>query len=301
MLLISQWSAAVIKIWTQMNLAQQKWTNRGSQSISAEGTGFVRLVKLGTSRFLYFSQLFGLAIVLSWLAGIISPPQMVSGLWWSQEVSYQPPPNQIMMATDYGVIPSDSRDDSQSLQKLLNQLPPQSRIEIDLPIGEIDLFQPIVITRSDTILKGEGSGRTILVSHQSKNRGKAVILIKPRSGQLGVQSNKIASVSNVSVSSSSAPISTSPNLHNLDLEGFTLQYADTAPSLDSIVLENVNQAIIKNLHLQDGSRHSLVLRNTEDITVEYVTIDSNSDRKQIIKTNAINTQFNGLIIADSEL
>lgn len=311
MLLISQWSAAVIKIWTQMNLAQQKWTNRGSQSISAEGTGFVRLVKLGTSRFLYFSQLFGLAIVLCWLAGIISPPQMVSGLWWGQDVSYQPPPTKIMIATDYGVIPSDSSDDSQALQKLLNQLPPQSRIQIDLPIGEIDLFQSIVIARSDTILKGEGSGRTILVSHQSKNGGESVILVKPRSasssaslsqsGQLGVKPNKIAQESNVSVSSSSTPISTSPLLHNVDLEGFTLHYADTAPSLDSIVMEDVNQAIIKNLHLQEGSRHSLVLRNTEDVTVEYVTIDSNSDRKQIIKTNAVNTQFNGLIIADSQL
>ncbi|HBE17470.1 MAG TPA: transcriptional regulator [Cyanobacteria bacterium UBA11149] len=306
MLLISQWSAAIVKIWTQMNLAQQKWTNRGSQSISAEGTGFTRFVKLGTSRFLYFSQLFGLAVALSWLAGIINPPQMVSGLRWSQEVSYQPPPTQIIIATDYGVIPSDSRDDSQPLQKLIDKLPPQNRIEINLPIGEIDLYQPLVIARSDTILKGEGRGRTILVSHASQNQRKAVIIIKPpsakisttrsQSPQLGLKSNQITPANNVSLAGASTPIPTSHNLHHIDLEGFTLHYPKPAPSLDSIVLENVTQSTIKNIHLQDGSRHSLILRNTENITLEYVTIDSKSETKQIIKTNAVNTQIKGLTV-----
>jgi len=73
LLLVSQWSSSLVKIWTQMNLAQQKWSNRGNQSISAAGTGFERLAKRSTARFLLVTQLFCFGIFLGWFSGALNP------------------------------------------------------------------------------------------------------------------------------------------------------------------------------------------------------------------------------------
>jgi hypothetical protein len=90
----------------------------------------------------------------------------------------------------------------------------------------------------------------------------------------------------------------------VELNGFTLRHALAKSStqktpVDSIVLNNVTQAEVKDLRLERSRRHALVLQNTEDVTVEYVTIQSSSQQKPVVKTNAVNTQMKGVILPDS--
>jgi glycosyltransferase Alg8 len=277
LLLVGQWISSLIKIWTQMNLAQQKWSNRGNQSITAEGKGLARLTKMSTSRFLFFVQLFSFAVVLCGFAGILSPARDLAGLWWNQEVIAQVKPVEMVVeAIDRGIIPNDGKDDAAPLQALIDSLPQQDKVQIELPIGELDLDQPLTITRSHLILKGQGARRTVLLARH--NSGEAVL-------SLGTDADQ-------------SPV------RDVELNGFTLRHALAKSStqktpVDSIVLNNVTQAEVKHLRLERSRRHALVLENTEDVTVEYVTIQSSSQQKPVVKTNAVNTQMKGVILPDS--
>lgn len=255
-LLLAQWSSSLIKVWTQMNLAQQKWSNRGNQSQAVAGSRWERWAKTTTSRFLVVSQMFSFVIFLLCLSKVVNPIQDLPGLWWNSQVLAQPPITQIIEAIDRGILPNDGQDDSAPLQALINSLPSKGIVQINLPIGEIDLFRPIEINRSNTIIKGQGMGRTILQAHFNRKLAEAVILIRPRfSKTLLVSQNKV---------------------RNIQLRSFTLlqMLSKTASGLDGIVLENVLHAEIKNLDLEKSGNHSLILRKSEDIKSEYVSINS---------------------------
>lgn len=249
-LLLSQWSSSVIKVWTQMNLAQQKWSNRGNQSRAVGGSVWKRRIKTGSSRFLLISQVFTYLVALLCLLQILNPMRDLSELWWRSHVVAQAPTAQIIQATDRGILPNDGKDDSVQLQNLINRLPSQGRIQIDLPIGEIDLLQPVQINRSDTTIKGQGVGRTILQAHFGKQKGEAAILIRPKASKPKAK------------------------VKNVQLRNFTLLqiFADLANAPDGIVLDHVEQTQIKNLDLNRSGRRSLIRRQTQNITVEYVSL-----------------------------
>lgn len=297
LLLVSQWISSLIKIWTQMNLAQQKWSNRGNQSITAEGSGWSRVVKIGTSRFLLVTQLFTFAIILCGFAGILNPVRDLTGLWLNNKLAAQPSLTQVIEAIDHGIIPNDGKDDAAPLQALLNQLPPQDKVQINLPIGELDLFQPLEITRSHTILKGQGVGRTVLLAHNHQNRGEAVVLVTPHSRKaLATQTSQTLSVQVTAVAE---------RIQDVQLRGFTLSHipsttgVNSKHSVDSIVLEDTTKASLKNLDLRQSSRHALILDNTQDVIIEYVSTDDNAKQKQIVKKNEIDTPVKNYSVSNA--
>ncbi|MBW4649426.1 MAG: glycosyltransferase family 2 protein [Kastovskya adunca ATA6-11-RM4] len=285
LLLVCQWISSLIKIWTQMNLAQQKWSNRGNQSITAEGKGLKRVAKVGTSRFLIVTQLFTFAIILCSFAGILHPARDFASLWNTQVVvAKSSPVERVVEATDYGVVPNDGKDDAVALQALLDQLPPQGKVKINLPIGELDLFKPLEISRSHTILNGEGVRRTILLVHNNLERQQAALFVRPRPD-------------------SSTPAAQN-TLQDVQVMGFTLRHvspktaSDSKKPTDSIILENVAQVALKKLNLNQSSRHALVLNNTQNVTIEQVAIDNNSQQKQLVQKNSVNTQVKALTLPD---
>lgn len=251
-LLLNQWSSSAIKIWTQMNLAQQKWSNRGNQSRSIAGSPWKRRIKTSTSRFLLVSQVFSFAIVLLCLLQILNPLRDLPELW-SNLVIAQPTATQTIEAIDRGIVPNDNRDDSVALQNLINSLPSGDRILINLPSGEIDLFRPVEIHRSNTTIKGQGVGRTVLQTRFRKQVGEAAIAIRP------------------------LRTSASPNkVKNVQLSNFTLiqmlPKTLAADAADGIVLENVAESEIKNLDLERSGEHGLIRRQTQNVLVEYVSL-----------------------------
>ena len=237
-----------------MNMAQQKWSNRGNQSSSVGGSVWKRRIKTSTSRFLLLSQIFSFVVLLLCLLKILNPLQDLPELW-SHNLVAATTDTQIVEAIAYGIVPNDGQDDSARLQTLINRLPSQGTVEIKLPYGEIDLLQPLEINRSNTTIKGEGVGRTILQANLKKKTAKAAILIRPRALP--------------SVGTKVSP----GKVKNIQLRGFTLlQMQPTAAVVDGIVLENVAQAKLRNLDLDRSGRHALVRRQTDDIKVEYVSL-----------------------------
>lgn len=267
LLLVGQWVSSLIKIWTQMNLAQQKWSNRGNQSISAEGKGLVRFTKIGTSRFLFISQLFIFGVILCGFAGILHPVRDLNALLLNKQIIAQQSSIQILDAVDYKIIPNDGKDDAVSLQALIDELPSKEKIQINLPPGEIDLFNPLEINRGNIILKGQGMRRTILQAHLSEKVDEVVLIIRP-------SHNRHAQATLIS---SQATPATGNQVKNIQLRGFTVRQvlSDSTQAIsgvNSIVLEKVVQASLRQLDLEKSSGKGLVLRNTEDVKVEYVVM-----------------------------
>jgi len=277
-LLASQWGSSLVKIWTQMNLAKQNWSNRGNQSISAEGKGMARWLKLGTSRFLMYSQVVSFVIVLAWLTGQVNPTWDLAGLW----LQHRPVQQAAVMVVDVGdrgIIPNDGQDDAAPLQALIQQLPPHQPMQLNLPLGELDLAQPLEINRSDLTLRGQGVGRTVLLTHYPASEAQAAVIVRPRQTveahwdgtepqPLGPQLQE------------SAPVTA---LNNVKISGFTVrqpEHAESLPPQSGILLQDVAQSSVKNLRVEWGTsspgakRPPLLLKRTQAITVEYVTTDA---------------------------
>jgi glycosyltransferase Alg8 len=256
--LLSQWSSSIIKIYTQMNLAQQKWSNRGNQSRSATGTGLERWLKLGTSRFLLGAQGFTFAIALLCLTGFLAPQIDVQTLWWrlGNKVSNQP--IQILQAVDYGVTPNDDIDDAKPLQQILNQLPPKGLIQVNLPPGELLLARPLTLHRSNTTIKGEGQVRTIL----------------------RVINNQASEYVPITI----APLKKTAWLQQIKLTHFTLQQADSKRV--ALVMHNVHHALLKNLQFQGVGAHAAVLQGVKDVQLEYLAFDGDFSPSPISWRNA---------------
>ncbi|MEM9120061.1 MAG: glycosyltransferase [Cyanobacteria bacterium P01_F01_bin.56] len=261
LLLVSQWGGSLVKIWTQMNLAQQKWTNRGSQSITAAGTGLERIFKLGTSRSLLYVQLFSFAVFICWLAGSLNPVWDAAGLRLSFQASRAAESLQVVEVIEHGIWPNDGIDDSAPLQALLDTLDTHEPLEIRLPIGELDLFQPLRINHDNLRLVGQGPNRTILLAHSHPGPATAVLEIHPH--------NQVAS---------------DQSLKQVHLKGFTLQPAasEALPQTDGISFEQVVGGSLKHVKIAPGSRYPLVLEQAEDIDIEYVTIQEMPNQPGIV-------------------
>ncbi|MFB2938929.1 glycosyltransferase [Aerosakkonemataceae cyanobacterium BLCC-F154] len=308
-MLASQWSSSLIKIYTQMNLAKQKWSNRGNQKTDIAGTGFGKWLKLSTSSFLYYAQLFGFAIFLCSMAKVFSPPDDLPNFWWHANVQTKPAPMQIVKAINYGILPNDGKDDGAALQKLIASLPQEGLIQVNLPIGELDLFQPVEINRSNIIIKGQGAGRTVIKAHVSRKVPDSFITIKPPN----FSKNLMASSSQIeTVSEDNSSI---PTLINVELSRFSLEVVPPKESelnykVDSIVLDRVEKAALKNIQFEQSQPHALVLNNTQGVNVEYIAIEGNFDcmnsstvdshqeslclNEQIAQKNAVNTVIKGI-------
>lgn len=87
LLVMMQWGAPLIKISVQMNLAQQKWANRGNQSINVGGSTWSRWIKRSLARFMIGVQVlaFGLGILL--LGGQFRPWDTLRTQRFFQEAS----------------------------------------------------------------------------------------------------------------------------------------------------------------------------------------------------------------------
>ncbi|MEM8612464.1 MAG: hypothetical protein AAGF93_10635, partial [Cyanobacteria bacterium P01_H01_bin.105] len=236
-------------------------TNRGSQSISAHGKGLEKTIKLGTSRLLLYIQLFVFGICLFWLTGNLNPVWDIAGLRLThQTTTYEIV--QMVDAMDHGVWPSDGQDDSPALQALIDELSQGSiaeqPIELILPIGELDLLQPVNIGRGQLTLRGQGPGRTVLAARFDRAKADAVLQVRPEA--LG-----------------------GATLEQVHFTGFTLQSIDMADvaQLDGILMEQVVDSSVSNLAIASNIREPLTLDQTDNISIEQVAIHNRPNRPNL--------------------
>ena len=162
-LLLTQWAGSLVKIWTQMNLVKQKWSNRGNQSIDAGGAAWKLGLKANLSRFLLWVQVASFVGLVLCLNGIISPVADWQG--WRLEGQHPQVATgemAIAQAVDYGIVPNDGLDDAAALQALINQST-AAHLKVQLPIGELEFQQPLEIKRGDVTIQGHGKGRTVVL------------------------------------------------------------------------------------------------------------------------------------------
>lgn len=255
--LLGQWSSSLIKIYTQMNLAQQKWSNRGNQSRSAAGTGLKRWLKQGNSQFLLAAQGFTFVICLLYLVGSLSPYADIQAWWWRQQ---QPvaveQPVQILQAANYGVKPDDNVDDTPALQQLLDKLPSEGRIQINLPPGELILSQSLILDRSHTALKGQGQSRSIL--HLTNESGDAVITAAPRDGAQPLEDVKLSSLTLL---------------------------RDSAEGV-SLIVRNANRTWLSNLQFRGSGTHALILEKVKNTRLESLAFDGSFSQSPIARRDS---------------
>ncbi|KAM3097228.1 glycosyltransferase [Phormidesmis sp. 146-12] len=258
LLVVALWSSALIKVWTQMNLSQQKWVNRGNQKVSEASAGWRKWVKLSTSRFLLVSQMVSLVMVLLWLADGFNPTRDLQEVLQWRSAPVAATPTQVRRAIEYGVIPNDGRDDAKALQALLNRQFETDRVEIELPIGEIDLFSPVKLHQGQMTVRGQGSDRTILTAQIES--GEAVLIVQPRSQKA---------------------------LQQVTIEGFTLRQRSPQPSA-GILLEQVTDSSLRNIRFEPTRQPALKLRKTRDIVLSYLAING-EPKTAIVTEDAVKT------------
>ncbi|NJN86337.1 MAG: glycosyltransferase family 2 protein [Leptolyngbyaceae cyanobacterium SL_7_1] len=283
LLLLSQWSSSLVKIWTQMNLAKQSWTNRGIQVMTSDGEGMERTVKLGTSRFLLFAQIFSFILFLAWLSGTVNPSWDIAGLMLQRQASAQPEIEKIE-AVAYNVLPNDGKDDAAPLQALIDRFPSSTPVEIELPIGELDLFQPLEINRGNITLKGQGIARTILRAHFEPKEGEAILVIKPNAFE-----------ASATVTTATVEQVGQGRVSDIEMSGFTLRPDVSSPDgeIKSISLQRATNVSLSRLYLERGAS-ALALNQTDNVKMEYVVAEGGPLDQVVVMQDAINTQMNGM-------
>ena len=280
-LLLSQWSSALIKIWTQMNLAQQRWFNRGDRKLAAGGSVWVQQVTKTTSQFLLLTQVFTFGVILFSLLGILNPLQDLPELW----IAARPTPEASIAyidATQFGVIADDAKDDSVALQALIDSQPDSNLVQINLPIGQLDLFQPLMLNRSYTRLIGQGIDRTILTAKfaNQTTAETAILAIQPPP----LSGHPVSLDSGVDL-----------KLQDVHLKGFTLRlnHSESEPDPNGILLKDVSQASLRQIYVERTVHHGIILNSTENVILEYIDLDGLPDQNRLIQINAVDTQVKG--------
>jgi len=158
LMLYNQWVGAIIKIRAYFFLHDQKW-QKGKQDHQA-GKGrlevdhplFHRMpaIRMSVSYFLFFS-----AIVFS--NNLLSFPkaEVLQGNQSSIAVNVR----------DLGALAGDGQDDSMAFQKAITLGLSGRGVHIEVPPGQYDFFEPLLIRHDRVFIEGAGRDKTRLVSH----------------------------------------------------------------------------------------------------------------------------------------
>ncbi|NOZ11744.1 MAG: glycosyltransferase family 2 protein [Gammaproteobacteria bacterium] len=176
LMLYNQWVGAIIKIRAYFNLADQKWSKGGAEQSSAGDVVMIdhpwvrwmpRYLMLGSY------SLFAFALLLT--EGAISMP--------GPEFFYKGSKGTVIQARLFGVTPNDNMDDSLALQQIIDRVPKNKNVLIQMPAGTIDLFHALHL-RSHITLAGEGADKTFVMTHMRRNEQAAISLHGNRGSKL---------------------------------------------------------------------------------------------------------------------
>jgi glycosyltransferase Alg8 len=280
-LLFTQWSSALIKIWTLMNLPKQRWFNRGDRKLSSEGKAWIQWIRRATSSWMLWLQGFSFGLLLFALLGWVDPIQDTIGFFRS--ASLKEIPSLIYVeAANYGVVPNDGKDDALALQKLIDQLPAKELVKVKLPIGELDLFSALKLYRNHTILEGQGTGRTILKVHSSGNStgiGNAGLLIQPsdQGSTTLLSANKTMKNSQFK-----APL-TDVEVRDITFTSDPL----VKDKIAGIMIKDVDNISLKSLEFDSSFQDAILLDKEIDVHLEYITVNGSAikNKSSIISQN----------------
>jgi len=169
LMLYGQWYGSYIKIRAFFNLTDQKWSKAGGEVQTADNDTAVieyRIAKYYSNYRMYFFVSVFLLLIATIQTQLLKLPT------FDLLASEMQSKNEILFS---GVV-NDSKDDAFALNKLIKNVPDDSVIR--LPRGRLDIYEPILISRSNITIIGDG---TLLISHLH-NKEEAVINIFGKKG-----------------------------------------------------------------------------------------------------------------------
>ena len=172
LMLYTQWAGSVVKIKALFHLSDQKWSKGNEVQSSDDSVAKIDhpLFDKMPDMLMIFSYTFFFYIMLL-SHDVISMPDLDLLKEKTTNIKRDP----IITANTYGVIANDNKDDANIINKLIKNA--KDNTTIVLPEGIIDLYSPIMITRSNITIKGVSKEKTIIVSHL-KTTNKAAIYVK---------------------------------------------------------------------------------------------------------------------------
>jgi len=183
-MLYNQWVGAVIKIKAFFNLSDQKWSKgKVAQDSSSLGLPVPHIMARWMPRYLMVISYCAFFFILLVTEEVLSLPD-VHAVLPGEKV----PGKQVVLdALLYGIIPDDGKDDAKALNKLIASS--NSGSIIKLAPGTYDIFSPVRIERSDLIVEGAGTEKTVLLSHLHLLEKSAVLSV---SGSMGKKIGQLA-------------------------------------------------------------------------------------------------------------
>lgn len=169
LMLYSQWVGSYIKIKAFFHLSDQKWSKGNGEVQTADKD--VAPIEYAYARYLspYRMYLYITLFVFFLLTAYTEILRIPKAGLLASDIADQ-------SIIKFSGRADDGRDDAAALNALIEKVSPNTTIL--LPNGTLDVFEPIVIHRSDLTLVGHD---TVLLSHLT-GKGKAIIEISGRRG-----------------------------------------------------------------------------------------------------------------------
>lgn len=191
-MLYNQWVGSIIKIRAFFYLSDQKWSKgKKKQDSSQDSIPVPHFLARWMPRLLLVMSYSAFLFVLLVTEQVLTLPNVHA----LQIPAVTENDQLLLQAEQYGIIPDDGQDDSANLNKLIALADNGSIIQ--LPPGNLDIHQPIIIERSNITIKGSGREKTILYSRM-KSPAEAVVMVRGEFGKkLGSLSSDAAIGSSV--------------------------------------------------------------------------------------------------------
>ena len=176
-MLYSQWIGSMVKIRAFYDLANQKWSKNGaSQSSDANIAMIEHSFAPKLPKLVMYSSVSAFIFVLILSHGILYTPNLNAFYKSKPIVENLTPIEQVVNLKDYGVGQIGVKNSAKIINSFIKKFSGKSLI-LNLPSGEIHIYEPIIINKSNVVLKGKGSDKTTIISHLSKPH-VAVIHVK---------------------------------------------------------------------------------------------------------------------------
>ncbi len=184
LLIYTQWMGAFTKIKAYYNLSDQQWSKNGEKQkmdnnqahIDHPLVPWMPKIMIATSVTLFITTILLSHQILKIPKNDFLPSFPFFGTTLNAS-GLDTKTDAIMIDLAQHGINHTRKDNAKIINQLIASHKGDRALVLQLPKGDIPLYQPIMITRSNTTLKGAGIGLTKLISY-IKSDGKAVISIK---------------------------------------------------------------------------------------------------------------------------
>ncbi len=168
LMLYSQWVGAIVKIRAFYDLANQKWSKNGASQNSDANIAMIdhpfanKLPKL-----IMYSSAVTFIFILVLSHGILYVPNLNAFCKSQAKIESLSPIEQVVNLEDYGVGQIGVKNSAQIINSFIKKFNGKSLV-LNLPSGEINIYEPIIIDKDNVTLKGKGSNKTVIISHLKK-------------------------------------------------------------------------------------------------------------------------------------